>query len=71
MNSIILRRLAALESRQAPSADDGVLDRINKQLDLIAARLRASAHNEEPTPEQLAEYRRNIAEAVRLHGTRQ
>jgi hypothetical protein len=43
MNSIILRRLAALESRQAPSADDGSIESVRRQLDLIAGRRRDQA----------------------------
>jgi hypothetical protein len=37
----IAARLAALESRQAPAADDGALERVMAQLDLIAERRRA------------------------------
>jgi DNA-binding ferritin-like protein len=71
LNKTILNRLAALESRQAPPTDDGALDRINKQLDLIAERMRASPGYVPPTPEQIEKTKRNLEEAIRLYGTRQ
>jgi hypothetical protein len=36
----IMNRLAALESRRAPPVDDGALERVMAQLDLIAGRRR-------------------------------
>jgi hypothetical protein len=43
MNRTLLNRLAALESRRAPSADDGSIESVRRQLDLIAERRRAQA----------------------------
>jgi hypothetical protein len=43
MNSTILRRLAALENRRAPSTDTGSLDDVRRQLALIRERREAQA----------------------------
>jgi hypothetical protein len=54
VNKTILSRLAALESRQAPPADDGSRARLHEQLDLIASRLRERP-DYRPSDQPLAE----------------
>jgi hypothetical protein len=60
-NAAIMRRLDALEARLAPPAvDDGALERLIAEMDIVAARLRASKDWTEPTPEENAAYWREF-----------
>jgi hypothetical protein len=68
----ILRRLDALEAKLAVKPDDNrSLEQVLKQLDLMAERMRADPKWREPTPDEIAQTKRDLAAAAAKYGPRQ
>ena len=51
----VLRRLDELERRRAPASAESARAELERRLDQLAVRMRATADRREPTPEEVAE----------------